>query len=260
VRRTLVWDAPIRIFHWLLVAGFAAAYTIAVTGDHHDRTFVLHMAIGLVVGLMAVLRVVWGLLGTEHARFSRFALSPAALFRYARGLIGKPGPAYLGHNPAASYATVAMIIFALGLPITGLLLVRGHEGVMDVHEVFAHGFMVVSVIHILGVLWHAIRYRDGIVLAIVDGRKTAAPDSVSVPPRRGVALAFVVIVGCWAGALVAGYDRGSGTIDLPGIGWTIGGEHHEHHGSARGHDDDDDDDDHHGRRNKHRRSGHHDDD
>jgi len=254
VRETRVWDIPVRVFHLLLVAGFIAAFALAETRDDDDPTFILHMGLGLVVGLMACLRVLWGLFGTEHARFTGFALAPVALFRYLRGLFWRPGPAYLGHNPASSYATLIMLGLLLGLAISGILLARGNEGAEEFHEVCATGMLVVSVIHVAGVVWHAIRYRDGIALGIIDGKKAGDPDSISVPRCRAAALVFVaIVVGC-AGLLLGGYDSSAGKIRVPGIGWTISGEE-DHH----------DDDDHHEKRKhhkkrKHRDRRHHDDD
>ena len=231
MRRTLIWDIPVRTFHWLLAVGFIAAFGLAQTQDDDAPLFMLHMVLGLVVGLMACLRVVWGLVGTEHARFSGFALAPGALLGYLGGLIGKPGSRYLGHNPASSYATLMMLGFALGLAGSGILLARGSESAEGLHEMCATGFLLVSVGHVIGVVWHAIRYRDGIVLSIIDGKKVGDPGVASVARSGVAALVFLALVGACSGLLLSGYDRSSGTIAVPGLGWTISGDddHDEDH-------------------------------
>lgn len=252
MRRTLVWDIPVRLFHWMLAVGFVAVYALAETRGDDDPGFVLHMGLGLVVGVMAVLRIVWGLFGTEHARFTGLALSPAALARYVRGIFRKPEPAFLGHNPASSYAALAMLAFALGLAISGLLLARGNRGAHELHEICATGFLLVSILHVLGVIWHGARYRDGIAFGIIDGKKVGGPDSASVARHGVVGLMFAALIAGCCGLLLYGYDAKIGRIDIPGTGWSLGGGRH---------DDDDDDDDHdHDRRERHERRNEGDDD
>jgi cytochrome b len=254
MRRTLVWDLPVRLLHWLFAAAFVASFALAESGDDDPR-FALHMALGLLVGLIAALRVAWGLFGTAHARFTGFALAPSGLLRYVRGLFGAPAPAPLGHNPASSYATLAMLAFALGLAVSGVALARGNEGAKELHELCAAGLLLVSVAHVLGVIWHHLRHRDGIALSILDGKKRGAPDSVSVARRGSVALSFAAVIAAAGGLLWSGYDDAAGTLEIPGVGWTLG--------EAEDEDDDDDHDDHddgeHRRRDDgggHRRSHH----
>ena len=73
----LVWDAPVRVFHWLMVACFATAYLTAET----ERWRLLHVTLGTTMAGLVVFRLLWGLLGTRHARFASFVLGPAAAMR-----------------------------------------------------------------------------------------------------------------------------------------------------------------------------------
>ncbi len=228
-RPFLVWDVPVRIFHWLLAGGFVAAYVLGETLDDDDPSFILHMAVGLTVGLLAALRIAWGIFGSAHARFSDLALSPAALVRYLRGVIGKPPPAYLGHNPATSYAALGMLGCALGLALSGIMLASGNESVAEVHEVLATCFLLLSVAHVVGVVWHAIRYRDGILLGILDGRKAGDPGTQSVRPHRMVGVVLAILLAGWGGVLVAGYDANTRTLALPGLRLTIDDDHERDH-------------------------------
>ena len=61
-----VWDLPTRLFHWLLVLSFAAAYLTAES----ERLRVIHMTFGYTVAGLLVFRVLWGLMGTRWAKFS----------------------------------------------------------------------------------------------------------------------------------------------------------------------------------------------
>ena len=79
MRRTLVWDIPTRLFHWLFAGGFIAAAVIALGQGDDSPLFPYHGMIGLALGLLLVLRVVWGFVGSRHARFGSFAFGPRAV-------------------------------------------------------------------------------------------------------------------------------------------------------------------------------------
>lgn len=67
-REVLVWDAPVRVFHWLMVLSFAGAYVTAES----ERWRLLHVTLGYTMAGLLAFRVVWGLVGTRHARFASF--------------------------------------------------------------------------------------------------------------------------------------------------------------------------------------------
>ena len=105
---TLVWDLPVRLFHWLLVACFAGAW---LTSDsEHWR--LAHVWFGYGMAGLVGLRLVWGLVGTQHARFASFVRGPRAALAYLRSLLGPRPQHYLGHNPAGGLAIVGDVIFA----------------------------------------------------------------------------------------------------------------------------------------------------
>ena len=256
--QVLVWDLPTRVFHWLLLGCFSGALALAETA------FLLHVILGLIVAFAAVLRILWGLLGSPYARFSAFSLRPKALVAYFQGLFGRTESTSVGHNPATSYVTVVMLLSSLGLTVTGVIMSRGGEA-KEAHEVFAGAFVVSAALHVLGLFWHAWRHRDGIALGMFHGKKVGAPAAGLKSSHPAAAVAFVVLVGTFSGLLAAGYDTRTEQLTLLGTGWTIKGETHKRkHGRGHGesqqrrhddsehesgstdherHDDDDDDDD-----------------
>lgn len=109
----VVWDPFVRMFHWSLVLLFIAAYA---TGDD-DCT--VHRYIGYLLLVLITLRIIWGFVGTRHARFSDFAYSPRAACAYLKDLItGKP-KRYRGHNPAAAWMVYLFIVQTVVIGITG---------------------------------------------------------------------------------------------------------------------------------------------
>ena len=66
--RILVWDLPVRLFHWMLAISFAGAWLTAESERWRD----VHVLLGYTAGVLVVLRIIWGLVGTRHARFASF--------------------------------------------------------------------------------------------------------------------------------------------------------------------------------------------
>jgi len=76
-----VWDLPLRLFHWLLVAAVVTAFVSAKIGGN---AMVWHGRAGLaVVGLLAF-RIVWGFVGSTYARFVTFLHGPTTIRAYLK--------------------------------------------------------------------------------------------------------------------------------------------------------------------------------
>ncbi len=115
VRKVLVWDAPVRVFHWLMVLSFAGAYLTAES----ERWRLVHVTLGYTMAGLVAFRIVWGLIGTRHARFSSFVRGPAAIAGYVRGLVRGRPEHHVGHNPAGALAIVALLGLTLVVTATG---------------------------------------------------------------------------------------------------------------------------------------------
>lgn len=219
--KTLVWDAPVRVLHWLLAGCVLAALAIALLANEHSLLFSLHPLLGLTAGAVVLCRLVWGVVGTRHARFAGWKASPAAAASFVSALLrGRPDRA-VGHNPLAVYAIAAMLGLTLALAVTGLLIGRGIEAAEEIHEVCAYLLLATVGLHLAGVLVHVVIHRENIVRSLVDGRKEAQGEEGIPSARTPVAFALLVLIGAWAGLLLARFDPARRTISIPGIGWTI---------------------------------------
>lgn len=217
MKRILVWDLPTRLFHWLLAGSFIAAFTIANVMDDDSSTFVVHMLLGAIMGLMVVLRVAWGFIGSRYARFGSFAFGPSDVFAYLKGTVSGEGKRYLGHNPGSSVAIWAMLALTLGLGVSGSLM-STNEALEEVHEVLAYALLAVVITHVAGVVWHTLRHRENITASMLSGYKEGEPEA-AIPSVHPVAAAvFLVLTAAWAGLLVQGYDAATRTVTLPLLG------------------------------------------
>lgn len=108
-----VWDPGVRLFHWGLVATFSISY---FTGEMHD----LHTWAGYTLLGLLLFRLVWGFIGSRHARFRDFLYGPRTLLAYLMGLAQGRPQHYTGHNPAGGWAIFLMLVLLLLIGFTGL--------------------------------------------------------------------------------------------------------------------------------------------
>src|SRR5262245_49129088 len=112
-----VWDRPVRIVHWLIVALFAFQI---VTGKIGGDLMKWHGWSGYTVLTLVIFRVLWGFAGGMHARFSNFVASPRTALGFAARLFSREPTPYLGHNPLGGWSAVAMITLLLAQAVAGL--------------------------------------------------------------------------------------------------------------------------------------------
>jgi cytochrome b len=217
----LIWDLPTRLFHWLFAGGFIAAAVLALTLDDEHRLFPYHGLIGLTLGLMVALRLIWGIVGTRHARFANFAFGPGAVARYLRAELLGPGERHAGHNPGSAYAIFAMLALTIGLVVTGVMMGTGVRGIKNLHELLAYAMLGVIAAHVLGVIVYTLRFREIIALSMITGRKRAPTDSAIASPKPVVAGVFLLVTAAWAVALVRGFDPATARTTLPLVGTSI---------------------------------------
>jgi len=221
MKRALIWDLPTRLFHWLLAAGFLAAAGIAFLLGDDGPLFPWHAILGLVIAGMVVLRVVWGLVGTRHARFASFAFGPGAVVGYLKSAITGGGKRFAGHNPGSAWAVLAILVLVLAQAATGLLMSRGNESLKELHELIAYATLVLVGAHLAGVIFHTLRHRENITASMIHGRKDTDPEQAIGSTRPVMGLVFLAISGAWAGALAANYDSASQTTQLPLLGTQV---------------------------------------
>lgn len=195
-RGILVWDAPLRVFHWLMVLSFAGAWITAES----ERWRLLHVTLGYTMAGLVGFRVLWGLAGTRYARFASFVRGPAAVARYLWSILrGKPEH-HVGHNPAGALAIVALLVLALATTASGWAVYGdiGGDWLEDLHEGAASLMLAVVVLHVAGVALGSWVHRENLVGAMVSGRKPGDPrDGIRRAWRGVAALMVVAVLGFW---------------------------------------------------------------
>lgn len=245
--RALVWDLPIRLFHWLFAAGFISAAFIALLLGDDSPLFPFHAIIGLVLVFLVALRVIWGFIGSRYARFSAIPYSPRSLATYVGSAVIGRAKRYVGANPGSAYAALAMMLLVIGLAITGIMLGKGNESVKDLHEILAYAMLAVVGAHLLGIVMHTLHHRENIAASMVHGFQRGDASVGIGSPRRLAGAALIVLTIAWTGLLLAQYDSATQTTQLPLIAGTLqlgeveGDERDRAYSDPRERDHDDDD-------------------
>ena len=170
-----VWDPLVRLVHW----GVAGAVLLNATVIEHEST--AHELIGYTAVSLVAVRLVWGLIGTRHARFSAFPPNPVAALRHLAGLIAGRHRVHLSHNPAGALMVYNLWATLIGMGVTGYMMGTrayfGVEWVEELHEGLFNWLMISVGLHLLGVVVDSLATRVNLVRAMLDGRKRLPPGS-----------------------------------------------------------------------------------
>lgn len=178
-----VWDPLVRLFHWSLVAGFATAFIV------EDDLLDVHVWAGYLVLTLIAVRLVWGVIGTRHARFTDFVRGPQQILRYLKDTLRFRAPRYLGHNPAGGVMVMALLLGVAATGLSGMALYGAEEfagplaglmsgtpaswsnGLKDVHEVLANTTLALIILHLAGVAFSSLAHRENLIGSMITGFK-----------------------------------------------------------------------------------------
>lgn len=182
-----VWDRGVRSFHWLLAAAFFVAYISA------EKSETIHTFAGYFILILISLRVIWGFIGSKHARFTDFVTSPQRTLEYLKAMTQLKHPRYIGHNPAGAAMIIALLILlaltgflgmiTLGIeehtgPLAGWVQDMGWENdsiAEELHEFFANFSLFMIFLHLGGVFLESILHKENLIKAMIDGKKKRQP-------------------------------------------------------------------------------------
>jgi cytochrome b len=203
-----VWPIYTRIIHWLIASTFTFAFIFSL----EENLLNLHVAVGIIFGLMLVYRIIWGFIGPQYARFATFKLSLDKLkFYFIEKVKNRYREIPAGHNPASSWFTLIVLSVGSVIAISGLLLYGVQEGkgylgflndeyymymdlLFDIHIYASYTLLVWAIIHISGVLIEQFYHKTNMVFAMITGYKKAkGKDSEAGKYKSGLTYVFLII-------------------------------------------------------------------
>lgn len=204
--RILVWDVPVRIFHWAMAASFATAF---ITSESEAFRSV-HVTSGYLMLALIAFRVIWGFVGTRHARFTDFVRGPGAVVKYVRSLVNGNPEHHVGHNPAGALAIILLLLLGVGTVASGWMTFNeiGGDALEELHEGIASTMLAVVVVHVLGVIVSSFLHRENLVGSMFTGYKDG-PREEGIRHRRGImAIVLVAVLGWFGWGLAQGQFPG----------------------------------------------------
>jgi cytochrome b len=185
VPHRMVWDWPLRVFHWALVAAIVGAF---VTNRLGVKYFAYHAWCGYAVIVLIAFRLLWGVYGPRHARFANFVKGPGAVLRYLGAVSRGRRTRYAGHNPLGALMVVTLLgallaqaafglfsddeIFDAG-PLAGLVSKGVSLDLTSLHRRIFYWIAAAIGIHIAAVVAHVAIKGENLIGAMITGRKAA---------------------------------------------------------------------------------------
>jgi cytochrome b len=214
-----IWDLPTRLFHWSLVLLVAFSATTGELGEDLPLKFMdWHRLSGYAILTLLLFRLVWGVIGSTHARFTNFVRGPAAALRYVQETLGRaPATRHLGHNPLGGWS-VLMLMVCLAIQVsTGLFIAdedlgvegpfaklvssRVSDALAEIHEVNFGLLLALIGLHLSAIAFYLVAKGENLVRPMITGFKQL-PQEESAGAARGGHLLLGVLVLAMAAAAV----------------------------------------------------------
>jgi len=189
---TIIWDLPLRLFHWSLLACVAVA---AISGYFLEEWFLnIHAIAGYIIAGLLIFRLIWGIVGSTYSQFRQFPLALSGVIAHTKDLLSFKSKSHAGHNPIGAWMIVFLLITLSLITLSGLILYGAQEhkgpfasfltyswadGAEEIHEILAGFLMVLIAIHVTGVLVETKLFKHPVIKAMITGRKQADQASLS---------------------------------------------------------------------------------
>ncbi|QOP43993.1 hypothetical protein FJR45_08570 [Sulfurimonas sediminis] len=188
--KAYIWPLPNRVFHTLIVLFVAISWITSEWDNYLD----IHAIFGIAVGLLILFRIVWGFIGPEYSKFSTWPLHIDELWEFAKNFLNPKK--YAGHNPAASFVLLSILVVGILVVLSGLLAYGVQEGkglfsflhdtffqkmevFEELHEFITNIFFLLIFAHLSGVMIDRLLHpKTQTLKSIVTGYKSIEATSV----------------------------------------------------------------------------------
>jgi Ni/Fe-hydrogenase 1 B-type cytochrome subunit len=210
--RLYVWQAPVRITHWITVGcivilsitGVYIADPFLIPGGGSVMTTVrlIHLVTAFVFLASGLVRTIWLLAGNRFARWSAFIptsrTQATELFRQAGyyGFVRRDIPKVLGHNQLAATAYLALFALLFLETVTGFALdgiggaqpagtlfgwlgdLLGPQMLRLIHHLSMWAILAIAIFHVYSCVLVDHIEKNGLVSSIVSGYKFPTREEV----------------------------------------------------------------------------------
>ena len=200
-----VWDLPVRLFHWALALSIVLGIIFVKIGGNAIEW---HAYCGYITLTLVMFRIIWGFVGSWHARFLNFVPSPKRLIAYLRGQTDGG----LGHNPLGAFSVLALLFVVLIQALTGLfadddIFFQGPLAkyasnstvafLTSVHHFNQYIIFALIGLHLLAIVYYLLVKKDNLIKPMITGYKNAPANisSQAVDTARQRLAALMILLG-----------------------------------------------------------------
>jgi len=206
-----VWDAPVRLFHWLAAVLVAAAYV-----TWRLNWMVWHGRVGDVLLALLLFRLLWGFFGSETARFSRSLTSPWTAVLHLRYALVREPDCQIGHNPAGGWMVLLLLLLLLAETLTGLYVANdiadvglltefvpapAANAIEASHAILWDALLAAIGLHVLAITGYAAVKGQNLLRPMITGTKVL-PTSLAAPRFASPVRAVLLLAGCAAATAI----------------------------------------------------------
>ena len=163
------------------------AFSIAFISE--DDYLTIHSWAGYTILSLLMVRIIWGFVGTKHAKFSDFVFSKADIKQFIKDTFSLKAKRYVGHNPAGGAMVIILIVSLLLTGCSGLIIFAIEEGqgplafllsdvspfwgdiVEEVHEFLANFILFLIAVHVAGVIVEGLIHHENLIKSMFTGLK-----------------------------------------------------------------------------------------
>ncbi|MGV2872233.1 cytochrome b/b6 domain-containing protein [Colwellia sp. E150_009] len=204
-KKLFVWDLPVRLFHWLLLISLLSAW---YTSNGERDLIDYHLKIGYFTLGLIIFRIMWGIFGTQYAKFSQFFPTKAKLLSYLNKSKQNQVDTTVGHNPLGGLMIILMLLLILSQAISGLFMnddvfTTGpyYESVNSsiqkfmslIHHNVFDIILFVSVVHIGAIFYYLFAKKINLIVPMFTGYKSTDNNEASSIKSSKLLLALVII-------------------------------------------------------------------
>jgi len=208
-----VWDAPVRLFHWVLVG---LIFTSWLTSEIGGNAMTYHMWSGYCILALVSFRILWGFAGSQHARFCDFVRGPGSVLSYARDLFRPNATYYKGHNPMGGWSVVLLLLSVALQATTGLFAndeiftegplaskVSGEASALatTIHRYNPYVLFGLVGLHVAAAFFYLFVKKENLIGAMFTGRKKLPPGVAATDARMASNWLALILLAATAGAV-----------------------------------------------------------
>jgi cytochrome b len=197
-----VWDAPTRLFHWVLILLIAGSYT-SISLDYIR----LHLVFGFTIAALLLFRIAWGFVGSDTARFRNFVRNPIEGLRHLAQFPRREPDTEVGHNAAGGWMILLMLVVLIVQVLTGMCSNDdgGTEGPLakyvgkansdwlsGIHGLNFYVLLALMALHVVAIIAYAVVKRHDLVRPMITGKKRL-PAATRAPRMASPVLAVVLL-------------------------------------------------------------------